>query len=236
MLVQGRKLTRGACRCWCYVGEAFRYVRYPRSAPMAGNPRSMARHCGLLAAVKAGVGGSAAAHHAGASLVTITRASNYLATERPSFTLRPFLRAPTAAGRALARSGAVHRVNIAFTTSLPEPWRPPPPCVENHWGDVNPHPAAGIRAFQAFLFPFFLQEVGGAAAQGPDGDWVRLENCQFHREFPSPSPRLRQNVSSAASVSGDVQLAVMRNSGLDKDLAEEGLCAEVHIPKSRILT
>jgi len=154
MLVQGRKLTRGACRCWCYVGEAFRYVRYPRSAPMAGNPRSMARHCGLLAAVKAGVGGSAAAHHAGASLVTITRASNYLATERPSFTLRPFLRAPTAAGRALARSGAVHRVNIAFTTSLPEPWRPPPMCRKPLGGRQPPSGRRNPR-FPGIFVPLF---------------------------------------------------------------------------------
>jgi len=72
-----------------------------------------AHHCGLPAAVKARVAGRGRA---------ITRASSCRATEQPSCTLRPCLRAPTAAGRALGRREAVHRAKIAFATSFPAPW------------------------------------------------------------------------------------------------------------------
>jgi len=63
----------------------------------------------LPAAVWAGMAGRAAAHHAGVSVDTIIKASSRRATEWPSWTLRPCLRAPTAAGRAPGRMEAVHR-------------------------------------------------------------------------------------------------------------------------------
>jgi len=56
----------------------------------------------------------------------------------------------------------VHLVNIAFDTSFLAPLSPPP-CVKHHWGEVNPHPPAGIRAFPAFLLPFVFQEGGSSA-------------------------------------------------------------------------
>jgi len=45
-------------------------------------------HCGLPAAVEAGVGGRAVAHNAGVSVDTIIRASSCRATERSSCTDR----------------------------------------------------------------------------------------------------------------------------------------------------
>jgi len=53
--------------------------------------------------MKAGLVGRSAAHHAGASVETIIRASNCRATERPSWKLRTCLRAPKAARRAPGR-------------------------------------------------------------------------------------------------------------------------------------
>jgi len=94
---------------------------YPHSVPEAVNTLHVTHHYGLPAAVKAGVDGSAAAHHAGTSVDTIIRASSLRVTERPSCTLRPCRRAPTAAGRALGSSGAVHHSNTAFTTFFPGP-------------------------------------------------------------------------------------------------------------------
>jgi len=51
-------------------------VRYLRIVPEAGNSLPVTHHCGLPAAVKALVGGSAAAQHASASVVTIIRSSS----------------------------------------------------------------------------------------------------------------------------------------------------------------
>jgi len=55
-------------------------------------------------------------------------------------------------------------------------------------------------------------------------------------EISSLIPFPQQNVDWAASISGNVHLAVMGNSGLGKDLAERALWAEMPIPKSRFLT
>jgi len=60
----------------------------------------------LSAAVWARLAGRAAAHHVGVSVDTIIKASSCQATERPSWKLRPCLRAPTAAGRAPGRRKA----------------------------------------------------------------------------------------------------------------------------------
>jgi len=51
-------------------------LRYLRGVPEAGNPLPVTHHCGLPAAVKAGLGGSVAPHHAGAFFDTIIRASS----------------------------------------------------------------------------------------------------------------------------------------------------------------
>jgi len=117
----------------------FKQVRYHCSVSEAGNSPPVTQHCGLPAAVKAGLGRSAAA-------------------PMPAPPLSPSL-GPLADG---PPSGAVHRANTAFTTSFPAPWSPPP-CVEHHWGEVNPHSPAGIRAFPVFLLPFVLQAGGSAA-------------------------------------------------------------------------
>jgi len=123
----------------------------PPQGARAGFPLPMTHHCGLPAAVKAGVGGRAAAHHAGVSVDTSIRASSCRATERPSCTLRPCLRAPTAAGRARGRSGAVPRANTAFSTSFPAPCRPP--HVSNTIGEkstpICPHDFALSRHFSS---------------------------------------------------------------------------------------
>jgi len=63
-----------------------------------------------------------------------------------------------------------------------------------------------------------------------------VDDLQIHREVPSPIPCLEQNVRWATSVSGDIHLPVMWNSGMGKDVAEKGLCAKVPISKSRLLT
>jgi len=102
-------------------------------------------------------------------------------------------------------------------------------------GRSQPPSPAGIRAFPAFLLPIVLQEGGSAATQGPAGDWVRVNNSQVQSEIQSPIPCVQQNVSWAASVFGEVHVAVMGTSGLGKDLSAKGLCAEVPIPKSRFL-
>jgi len=61
------------------------YRKYEGSKGMPpARPARGAHHCGLPAAVEAGVAGRAAAHHAGVSVDTIIRASNFWATERPS--------------------------------------------------------------------------------------------------------------------------------------------------------
>jgi len=89
--------------------------------------------------VKGGVGGSAADHRAGVSVDTISRASSCWATERMSRTLKPIFGAPTAAGRALGRSGAVHRVKIV--TQRPSLPRGGPPWCRTPWGR-SPRPDA----------------------------------------------------------------------------------------------
>jgi len=140
-------------------------VWYLRSVSEAGNPLPVTHHCGLPAAVKAGVGGSAPAYHAGASVVTIIRASSLRATERPSCTLRPCRRAPTAAGRTLGRSGAVHRANTAFTTSFPVQWRPR--HVSNTIGEkstpIRPHDSALSRHFCS---PLSVRKVAALPRSG----------------------------------------------------------------------
>jgi len=181
------------------------------------------------------VDGSAADHHAGISIDTIIRASSFRSTERPICTLRPCRRAETDAGRALGRSGAVHRANIALSTTFPAACRPPP-GVEHHGGEVHAHPPTGSGALRTILLPFVFQEGGGTASQRHTGDWVWVEYRQVRREVPPSFPRLQQYVHWAASVSGDVHFAFMRNSGLGKDLAEKGLCAKVPILESRLLT
>jgi len=71
MLVRQKELVRGARKYWRYEGGMLRQARYHPSVSEAVNPLPVTQHCGLPAAVKAGVGGSAAAHHAGASVVTM---------------------------------------------------------------------------------------------------------------------------------------------------------------------
>jgi len=90
-----------------------------------------------------------AAHHAGVFVDNIIRASNCRATERPRWTLRPCLRAPTAAGRAPGEGEAVHRAKKAFTTSFPAPWRPPKVSntIEEKSTPFRPDEAALYRFF-----------------------------------------------------------------------------------------
>jgi len=131
----------------------------------------------------------------------------------------------------------VHRANIALAATFPVPWSPPPPQVSNTMGEKStPIRPEGFGAFPTLLLPLVFKEGGGAAPQGSPGDWVRVDNGQVHREVPPPIPCLQQDVRWAASVSGDVHLAVTRDSGLSKDRAEKGLCSKVPIPESRLLT
>jgi len=58
-----------------------------------------------------------------------------------------------------------------------------------------------------------------------------VDDGQVHREIPPPIQRLQQVVRRASAISSDIHLAVMRDSGLSKDLAEERLSAKVPIPK-----
>jgi len=155
-------------------------VRLHRSVSEAMCPLPVTHHCGLPAAVKAGVGGRAAAHHAGVSVDTIIRAFSCRATERLSCTLSPCLRAPTAAGRAPGRSGAV---DLANTALLP-PSRlrgAPPPYVSNTIGEkstpVRPHDSALSRHFCS---PLSFRKVaalpgchaGACRRQGSGGLWL----------------------------------------------------------------
>lgn len=72
-------------------------------------------HCGLPAVYAGGGGaGRAANHHEGVSVVTIITVSSHRATKRPTYTLRPYLRVATAAGRAC----------IAQKSPTPLPSRP----------------------------------------------------------------------------------------------------------------
>jgi len=111
-----------------HEGGLFQLVRYLCSVSIAGVPPPVTHHCGLPAAVKAGLGGSAAAHQAGTSIVTIIRAFSCRATERPNCTLRPCCRATTAfwAGAGQERGGASgkHRLHHLLSGDV----EPPPMC------------------------------------------------------------------------------------------------------------
>jgi len=189
--------------------------------PGAGFPLPATHHCEFPVAVKAGVGISAADRDAGVSVDTIIRVSSCRATERPSRTLRPSLRSPAAAGRALGRSGAVHRANIAFVTTFPPPVEAPQ-VFDHHGGEVDVHPPAVVGALQTPLFSLVFQGSGCTASHGPTGDRVWVDYFHVHCKVPPPVPRLQQDVGWAASVSGDVHLEIMRNSGLGQDLAQKG--------------
>jgi len=189
--------------------------------PGAGFPLSSTHHYVLPAAVKAVVGGRAADYQACVSVDTIIRASSCRATERPSCKLRSCLRAPTATGRALGRSRALHRANIAFATTFPAPWRPHT-GVEHHGGEVHANPPAGVGALPTNLFPYVFQEGGGAASQGPTGDRILGGLSSGPLQAPASRPTPSAGCPWAASVSGDVHLAVMRNSGLGEDLQKKG--------------
>jgi len=134
-------------------------------------------HCGVPAAVKAGVGGRAATHHAGVSVEPIIRASSCRATERPSCMLRPCLRAPTAAGRAPGRKGAVHLAKTAFTTSSLAPWNPPPLC-RTPLGRSQPPSVRMIPRFPA-MFP--------RRPRGPRTGW-QSEDVLFDPAVPVELP------------------------------------------------
>jgi len=58
-----------------------------------------------------------------------------------------------------------------------------------------------------------------------------VDSGQIQREIPPPIPRSQQDVRRASAISSDIHLAVMRDSGLSKDLAEERMSA----PKSDFL-
>jgi len=118
----------------------------------------------------------------------------------------------------------------------PRPSRPREslPRCRTPWG-TSTHPSARrSRRFPDISAPPSpFKKV--AALQGPPGDWVRVDYRHVHHKVPPPVPSLQQDVCRAASVSGDVHLAVTWNSGLGEDLAEKGLGAKVPIPESRIL-
>jgi len=178
----------------------------------------------LPAGVKVGAAVSAAAHHVGVSVATIIRASSCRATERPSCTLRPCLRTPTAAGRAPVRREDVQ---------LPGPLQASS-GVEHHRGEIHAHPPTRVGALSVPLFPLVLEELGGAATEGPAGGRIRLDNGQIHREVTPPVPCAQQDLRWASSIPGYVHLAVMRDPSLGKDLAEERLSAKVPIPQARL--
>jgi len=164
-------------------------VRYLRSMPEAVHPLPVTRHCGFPSAVKAGVGGSAAAHHASASVDTITRASSCRATQRPSCTLKPCLWAPTATGRAPGRIEAVHLAKIAFTTSFQAPWRPPQ--VSNTvWEKYNPIRHTSLR-FPGISVPPCAEgtwrrcRAGAGRGQVSGGQWSGPPRGPASRPMPS---------------------------------------------------
>jgi len=178
--------------------------------PGAGFTLLATHHFGLHAAVKAGLGGSAADHHGGVSVDTIIRAPSCRVTERPCCTPRPCLGAPTAARRALVRNGAAHWPNIAVSTTFPAPWKPPQ--VSNTMGEKSTPIRPQESALSLHFSPLVVQEGGCATPPGPTSDRVWVEYHQVHCVVPPPDPSLQQDVRLAASVSGDVHLAVMWNS------------------------
>jgi len=147
--------------------------------PARSLPLPVAR-CGVVGWWPGGrVAGRAAAHHEGASVVTIIRASCCRATERLYCTLRPCLKAPTAAGRAPERREAVHRSKNRLHHSLLGPVEAAR-GVEHHWGEVHTHPAIGVSAVRPLLLPLVLQEGRSTASHAPAGGGVRVDYGQIH--------------------------------------------------------
>jgi len=105
----------------------------------------------------------------------------------------------------------VHLAKIALATISPAPWIPPP-CIEHHGEEVHAHPPTGVGALPTLLLPFVFHEGGSTASQGPTSDWVRVDYQLVNRDVTPPFPHPLQDVRWAATVSGDVHLAVMRNS------------------------
>jgi len=85
------------------------------------------------------------------------------------------------------------------------------------------------------LLPLVLEERGCSAAQGPSGGRIRVDNGQVKVKVPHLVPGPQKDVRRASAVPGDVHLAVMRDAGLGKDLAEKGLSAKVPLPEARLL-
>jgi len=100
-------------------------------------------------------------------------------------------------------------------------------------GRSHPHSATGVSAFPDLLFPLVFQECRCIASQKPAGGGVRVDYGQVQHEIPPPVPGPEQDICRASAIPGKVHFAVMRHSGLGKDLAEERLSAKLPVPKAQ---
>jgi len=119
----------------------------------------------------------------------------------------------------------VHRAKIAFTMSFQAPWRPHQ--VSNTIGEnstpFRPHESALSRFFCSTLS---LRNIAALPRRGlpvAGFGWTMVKSTERSRLPPH------------AFIPGDVHLAVMRDPGYGKDLAEKGLSARVPFSEAGFL-